>query len=111
MGINITYAIKSYSTLNDAMMNDALDVNIDKLCRVIETGSPYVGATLSTCSYHFVNEIKGADLIIAKGQANYESLDDEPLVQGKIYFVLRAKCECIAKHLKVKLNNIILKHK
>lgn len=111
MNKNVTYAIKSHPTLNDAMMEDAKYVGMNDLVRIIETGSKNVGATLTSCSKEFVDEIINADIIIAKGQANYESLEDDSLIQGKIYFVLRAKCECIAKHLGVKLNNIVLKHK
>lgn len=108
-GAEVTYSVKSYPTLNDATMTDAVETGLTELVRVIETGSDYVGATPECCSHEFQEEYMGADLVIAKGQANYESLEGTRLAGAKTFFILRAKCPCIAKHLGAGLGDIVFK--
>jgi damage-control phosphatase, subfamily I len=109
MGKVVTYAVKSHPCLNDATREDVEYVGMDKISNIVYTGSKFVGATLEYCSKEFVDSIRNADIIVAKGQANYESLDDNHLCKNKTYFVLRAKCQCIANHLGVKLGSIVIK--
>jgi uncharacterized protein with ATP-grasp and redox domains len=106
---NIIYCVKSFPTINDATLEDAMYVEMDKLVPIITTGSELVGATLSDCSSTFLEYYNNADIIIAKGQANYESLEHEPSSKNKVFFVLRAKCPCIANHIGVELGNIVFK--
>jgi len=108
-GAEVTYSVKSYPTLNDATMTDAVETGLTELVRVIETGSNYVGATPGSCSPEFREEYMGADIVIAKGQANYESLESTSLAGDKTFFILRAKCPCIAKHLGAELGDIVFK--
>ncbi|MCJ7612994.1 MAG: ARMT1-like domain-containing protein, partial [Candidatus Aminicenantes bacterium] len=50
--------------------------------------------------------LDGADLIISKGQGNYEGLSDERL---PVFFLLMAKCEPVARDLGVKWSDLVLK--
>jgi uncharacterized protein with ATP-grasp and redox domains len=76
LGKNVTYAVKSHPIINDATYEDAVYVGMNKIANVIETGSMLAGANLEDCSTEFINAYKKADIVIAKGQANYESLED-----------------------------------
>jgi damage-control phosphatase, subfamily I len=111
LGKNVTYAVKSFPIINDATIDDAYYVEMNKIADVIETGSVCAGVNFEDCSLDFIDIYKNSDIVIAKGQANYESLEDSTdMMLNKTYFVLRAKCPCIAKHIGVKLGDIVLKN-
>jgi len=63
---------------------------------VIDNGSDAPGTLLPDCSAAFLERFDEADLVIAKGQGNYESLSE---VSKDIFFLLKAKCPAIARHL------------
>jgi len=96
LGKDVYYAVKSAPILNDALMDDAIFAGIDKYATVIETGSGFLGVNPNDSSDDFMALLNGADLVIAKGQANFESLDDYPGGEGKIFFILKIKCDGIA---------------
>ena len=74
---------------------------------VLLAGELHSPATiLAQCSAEMLKLYYSADVIIAKGQGNYESLDEEP---GNIFFLLRAKCPVVAKLLGVNTGDAILK--
>ena len=64
---------------------------------VIDNGSDAPGTILEDCSTEFVQAFNQADLIISKGQGNYESLSDRK--DRNIYFLLIPKCELVADHI------------
>jgi len=103
-GKEITYAVKDEPIINDALAEDAKFAGIDQIAKVIPVGGGTPGVVLGLASPEFIDRYHGADMVIAKGQGNYESLSDEP-----IFFLLIAKCDLIAKDLKVKVGDMILK--
>jgi uncharacterized protein with ATP-grasp and redox domains len=52
--------------------------------------------------------MESANLVLAKGQANYETLEGTSFAGDKTFFLLQAKCSVIAKHLGVDLGNSVL---
>lgn len=103
---NIIYSVRSVPVINDALIEDAEDVGITKLCRVISNGANTPGTILKLCSKKFLDIYETSDLIISKGQGNYEGLEGEP---GNIYFLLKAKCQVVANHLGCSVGELILK--
>lgn len=91
---DITYAVRSAEVLNDVTLEDARNLGIDKLCRVIESGSMIPGTDLESGTEEFLEIYKNADMVISKGQGNYETLFDE---KRKIYFLFKVKCDVISK--------------
>lgn len=91
-GKKVTYAVKEGPILNDATASDAVYVGMDKLVEIITTGSNFLGVSLKRASEAFLNKLKTAELILSKGQANFESLESEEIVRGKIFFLLKIKC-------------------
>jgi hypothetical protein len=90
----ITYVVKGGAIVNDATMKDAKETGLTEMVKVIDNGSAIQGTVLKTCSEEFIQEYNASDVIITKGQANLETLDEET---GKnIFFLLRAKCKPIA---------------
>lgn len=102
-----TYVVKKDPILNDATMEDAIQVGMTDIVRVIDNGSGVPGTDLKLCSKDFISEYQEADLIISKGQGNYETLSDEK--DKEIFFLLKAKCPVIAEDLGCSIGDIVLK--
>lgn len=102
----VTYAVKGGPVLNDATVDDATAAGLDQAAEVISTGSDAPGTILERCSEGFRERYKAAQMIIAKGQANYETLSSEG---DRVFFLLQAKCPVIAQDLGVPTGSIILK--
>lgn len=91
----VVYVVKGGPIVNDATMDDAIDVGMDQLVKVIDNGMEAQGTIFDGVSDTFMQAYKQADLIIAKGQANYETLSDEE--DPRVIFMLRAKCQSLAE--------------
>lgn len=102
----VIVAVKSEPVINDATMEDAEQAGLTGIVRVIENGSDAPGTILETCSKDFMRTFKESDLVIAKGQGNYESLSEE---DHRIFFLLKAKCPVIARDLGVSVGDIIVR--
>ena len=89
----ITYAVRGYPVINDVTMEDAKATGITDLVKVIDNGSDAPGTLLDQCSNEFCDIFSEADLIISKGQGNYESLSD---THKNIFFIFTVKCPVVA---------------
>ena len=89
-------AVKDGPIINDALREDALAAGLDRYARIISNGSRCPGTVLADCSPEFRQVFANADLIIAKGQGNFESLSE---VDREIYFLLTVKCPVAARHM------------
>ncbi|WP_105617079.1 damage-control phosphatase ARMT1 family protein [Vallitalea okinawensis] len=103
----ITYVVKGAPIVNDATMEDAIEVGMTEMVRVIDNGSDAQGTIMNTCSKVFKMKFEEADLIISKGQANYETLSE--MQDKEIYFLLKAKCKPIADDLKCTHGDFVIK--
>jgi len=102
----ITFVVKADPIINDATMEDAEIVGLTDIVSVIDNGSDAPGTILGDCSETFRRRFNEADLVIAKGQGNYETLSD---VDKDMFFILRAKCPVIARHLGCEVGEMILR--
>ncbi len=102
----VTYAVRKKPIINDATIEDALFCGIDKVARVISSGSDGPGTFLFLATNEFRSYFNRVKLIISKGQGNYETLSEE---DKPIFFLLKAKCPVIAKDLGCKAGDIVLK--
>lgn len=101
----LIYAVRGGPTQNDATMEDAVHTGIDQMVRVIDTGAALPGVILDRCSTAFRRVYDNADLIIAKGQGNFETL---PGNDPRIFFLFKAKCPVVAKHAGCNLNDMVI---
>jgi uncharacterized protein with ATP-grasp and redox domains len=101
----IIYAVKDKPVINDALAKDACVCGIDKLARVISSGSDAPGTILSLCSTAFLKIYRKADMVISKGQGNFEALS---AARRMIFFLFMAKCPVVAGDIGCKLGDIIL---
>jgi uncharacterized protein with ATP-grasp and redox domains len=93
----VTLVVKGGPIVNDATMEDALAAGFPAWVRVMDNGHDAQGTLLPACSQAFREAFDQADLIISKGQANFETLSGVPGKQ--IFFLLRAKCQPVADAL------------
>ena len=103
----VIYAVRERPVINDATAEDAKKSGLDQVAQVISSGCDAPGIILSRCSEEFLDHFKKADLIISKGQGNYETLSGQ---QRPIFYLLKAKCSIIATDLGVKEGDTIIKY-
>ncbi len=89
----ITLAVRGGPVLNDATMQDARQVGLHEIVPVIDNGSDAPGTLLDDCSPAFLQRFDRADLIISKGQGNFESLSG---ARDNIAFWFKVKCPVVA---------------
>lgn len=105
IGKPVIYAVREKPIINDALLQDALDAGLDKVAEIVSSGTDAPGTILRLCSKDFLRIFDSAELIISKGQGNYEGLSDEA---RPVFFLLRAKCEVIARDIGVEQGGLIL---
>lgn len=101
----ITIAVRGRPVINDATLDDARAAGLDEIARVIHNGSDAPGTVLDDCDLTFQAHFNAADLVIAKGQGNYETLNDE---KKNILFLFRIKCETVASRTGFKTGTNVL---
>jgi uncharacterized protein with ATP-grasp and redox domains len=91
----VVFVTRSLPVLNDALLQDALSVGMDRVASVVENGikEPMCGTLLDKVSPEIKLMIEEADLVISKGGGNYDTLTEEDSLRGKILFLLKVKCE------------------
>jgi uncharacterized protein with ATP-grasp and redox domains len=108
--VKVYAVVKSGPILNDATLEDAKQVGLEEVAKVITTGNDHIGTNLDESSKEFLEHLHTADIIIAKGQGNYESLTEvEHLLPRPIAYVLRAKCLLVADTLGIPRNGNVVK--
>ena len=100
----ITIAVRGRPILNDVTRTDALASGLD-FVPIIDTGDNTPGVSLKTSSPEFVRILNAADLIIAKGQGNLESLADD-FHERPVFYLFRTKCPVICDQLGVQMNTV-----
>lgn len=102
--VRLLFGVRGEPVVNDSIAEDAYAVGIDEYAEIIDNGDGSLGTVLKRTSTEFKDAYRQADVIIAKGQANYECLSEE---NKNIYFLLMTKCDVIAKDINVEENKMI----
>ncbi|MCK4245263.1 MAG: DUF89 family protein, partial [Candidatus Omnitrophica bacterium] len=71
MGKEVIYAVRSAPIINDATIEDAKFCGINKIAKVISSGSPISGTPTELCSQEFLSFFNQSSFIISKGQGNF----------------------------------------
>ncbi|SDU56925.1 damage-control phosphatase ARMT1 family protein [Desulfobacula phenolica] len=101
----VIFVVRGGAILNDATIEDADKTGIRDLVTTIDSGAAIPGTVLNECSKSFLQAFDRADLIIAKGQGNYETL---PHDDKRIFFLFKAKCPVVAELAQVNLNDMVV---
>ncbi|MBN2232648.1 MAG: DUF89 family protein [Deltaproteobacteria bacterium] len=96
--LDVTFVVRDGPIINDVTMDDAHQVGMDSAARVLAGGARAPALLPDLMAPAVQQAIANADLVIAKGQGNYESLSQVP---WPLYFLLHAKCPIVARHLEV----------
>lgn len=103
---DITFFARNGPILNDATVDDAESVGLDEIAEVKEIESEKEAPGLDDIPEEFSDILKEADIVISKGQGNYEAFSE---VDANIFYVLMVKCPLIAREIGVEKGDIVLK--
>ncbi|MFO7828243.1 MAG: ARMT1-like domain-containing protein [Bacteroidales bacterium] len=106
MGKPATFVVREVPVINDCVIEDAVASGLDKVSEIISSGCKAPATILRLCNSSFIEKFNQADIVISKGQGNYEGLSE---VSRPVFFLLKAKCHVIARDLGVSENDIVLK--
>lgn len=106
LGKQVTFVVRDIPVINDATIYDATASGLDSVSEIISSGCTAPGTILNLCNDDFLERFNNADMVISKGQGNYEGLSN---VNRSVFFLLKVKCPIIANDLNVKENDIVLK--
>ncbi len=101
----VTFGVRGSPVINDATITDAINTGMTDLVNVIDNGSDAPGTIIEECSDTFRRKFQCADVVIAKGQGNYETLSDS---NKKIFFLLKAKCPVIAQQIGCNIGDSVI---
>lgn len=105
----VIFAVRNAPILNDVTLKDAEKVGLEKVAQVVSNGFNGPSTVLSQCSKEFLNIYASADLILSKGQGNFEGLMEEN--DTRLFFLLMTKCDVIAEKLNVEKGSFIVYNK
>ena len=109
---SVASVVRESPILGCATREDAKAFGIDEVARVIDPGIACLGVPLSACSKGFREDYAAASLVIAKGQAAYETLEGDSVeLDGsakETYFLLRVRCDVMARQLGVAVGDCVL---
>ncbi len=107
--LDIRILVRGGDVLNDATVQDAEYVGIDKLAKVIANGTSVAGTVYGMLSEEAKDALNHADVILAKGQGNYESM----CKQGRhVFYSFLCKCNLFISRFNVpKLTGIFVEEK
>lgn len=106
LGKPVTYVVREIPVINDVTIEDALNSGLGEVAEIISSGTTAPGTILNLCHDSFIERFNQADMVISKGQGNYEGLSE---VNRSVFFLLKAKCPIIARDLDVEEDDIVLK--
>jgi uncharacterized protein with ATP-grasp and redox domains len=105
-GKKVKAVVKGSPVINDSTREDAVESGLTDVCEVIDNGSEAVGTMLDWTSPSFKQKFKDAQLIVSKGQGNFETLTGS---EKKIFFLFQSKCDVVSKELGLSIGSMLLK--
>ncbi len=102
--ISITCAVRGRPILNDATIEDAVYVGLDRLCNVVSSGSEIAGFDPGNCPFEFSGIYDKSPVVLCKGVGNFESA---PFGDKRLFFLFIVKCENLSKRLGLPLKSIV----
>ena len=102
----VIYVVRGAPVINDVTMEDADRAGMHRACRVIDNGYDAPSTLLPYCSEEVKDAFHEADLVISKGQGNFEGLMHEK--RPNLFFLLMAKCDPMANLLGVQKGDLVI---
>lgn len=103
--IKVFYAVRGNPVLNDVTRQDAIMIDMGSVAEIIETGDSAPGIVMDSVNDEFKNCFNESDVVISKGQGNFESLSS--VKKEKMFFLLMAKCDVILSYFNIDKNGLV----
>ena len=103
----LVYAARGGAIINDATIQDAVLAGIGLHAEVVSTGTTIPGTIPAKCSREFQQLFLEADLIISKGQGNFETLSELPR-EGRIFMLFVIKCSLAARQIGGEVGDMVV---
>lgn len=103
--LRLIYAVRKEPAINDMIRSDALEIGLEQVAEIIDSGCGFAGTIPELASEPFRSLFSRADLVISKGQGNYETLEDQ---DREIFFVFKVKCSVVARYSALPLGSLVL---
>ena len=104
---NVVFAVREKPILNDATKQEAIEVGIPEVARLISNGDDTPSTLLSRVSSEFLEVYQSADLIISKGMGNFEGLMDEK--DARLFYLMMIKCPVIGQKVGAQKGDFVVK--
>lgn len=104
----IYYAVKGEPVINDVLEADAIFAGIDKYAQIISNGTDSAGTVLQLCSQEFLDVFNSVEVVVAKGQGNFETLND---CDREIFFLTQIKCKTVSRDLNGSIGDWVVRYK
>ncbi|MCP4130510.1 MAG: DUF89 family protein [bacterium] len=102
---NLYFAVRGGPVINDVTIEDARNVGMDRAAKVISSGYDAPSTAPEQSSPEFRELFETADLIISKGQGNYEGLNTT--AHKNLFFLLMIKCDVVASQIGVPVKSFV----
>ncbi len=107
--INVSVIVRGGPIINDVTVEDAEYIGLDKVANVVDSGQVIPGFWPYTASFEAKKVFNSADVVISKGQGNFETLSE--IDDTRVYFLFLVKCDVVAHYLGMKkLSKIFIKN-
>lgn len=103
---NLYFAVRGQPVINDITLEDAALTGMHQAARVITNGFDAPSTLLNRCSREFMDVFERADVIISKGQGNFEGLME--VTRKRIFFLLMVKCRVISEIVGVPEGSVVV---
>ncbi|MCZ3366493.1 MULTISPECIES: damage-control phosphatase ARMT1 family protein [Methanobacterium] len=107
--VDVTVALKEKPILNDACIDDAVQIGMDEVAMLVSTGTDSIGILYADISEEFKKIFEEADLVISKGLGNYEGMTEMELGDKPVFCLFNVKCNAVAKSVGANVgDNVVL---
>jgi len=107
--VDVTVALKEKPILNDACIEDAVQIGLDEVAKLVSTGTDSIGILYADISEEFKKIFEEADLVISKGLGNYEGITEMELGDKPVFCLFNVKCNAVAKSVGANVgDNVVL---
>lgn len=101
-------AVRGGPIINDITKEDAVLAGVDKFATIISTNNKIPGIIMGRVSKEFKDLYYNVDMVISKGQGNFETLYTGNNKRDKLYYLFVIKCRPVAELLDAKVTDKVL---
>jgi len=94
-GHTVTLAVRGGPIINDATEADARQLGIERIARILSPREAVPGIDLSSAGDELRRAWAEADLVVSKGQGNFETLEEH--ADDRVFFLFMVKCPVVAR--------------